>query len=298
MRRRSAALRHSVLAAAVACAATMPLLGRSFRRGTSILEWVDSRGADGGLRYRRPRRAACSPDGRQRGADDHCFRGTEYGNPGSPSGANALVLRLDCGTRRRPRASDRRCVRLRWLESRSRRVVDRAMGPHSGGRRASAWVSSRSDPPRERAAGTARDMGSPASADHPARGRSNVDRRSDSCRPRARDRACSQARLVASDSGRSSSVRLLVQSDSVDCLCADAPGKRAGMRRHGSPSGDRRAHVRRTSAGNCTRVSTASRCVGTGGGDCLSIEPRKEGLCHVEQPRRSQAGDSAEPRWR
>jgi TonB family protein len=122
MRRRSAALRHSVLAAAVACAATMPLLG------LIIPSWDVDLGigpavaaATATSDTRRTASSASLADGNET-QTVIAFEGPN-GNPARPSGANAFVLVWIAGLAAGLGLLIVGVCRLRWLESRSRRVV-------------------------------------------------------------------------------------------------------------------------------------------------------------------------------
>jgi TonB family protein len=122
MRRRSAALRHSVLAAAIACVAPMPLLG------PVIPSWHVDLGIDPTVV------APTAPSDTRRAATSGsataayeaqtviAFAGPS-GNPGRASGAGALALLWITGTAVGLGLLIVGVCRLRWLESRSKRVV-------------------------------------------------------------------------------------------------------------------------------------------------------------------------------
>jgi len=121
MRRRSAALRHSILAAAVACAATMPLLGPvtpSWHVDLGIGSTVVAPTAAS-------TRVAASSGSATEGNEAQTVIAFERpnGNPGRPSGGNALVLLWITGLAAGLGLLIVGVCRLRWLESRSRRVV-------------------------------------------------------------------------------------------------------------------------------------------------------------------------------
>jgi beta-lactamase regulating signal transducer with metallopeptidase domain len=122
MRGRSAALRHSVLAAAVACAATMPLLGLiipSWHVDLGIGSTVAAPTATSDTRGTAI--SASLTDGNET-QTVITFEGPN-GNPARPSGANALVLVWIAGLAAGLGLLIVGVCRLRWLESRSRRVV-------------------------------------------------------------------------------------------------------------------------------------------------------------------------------
>jgi TonB family protein len=122
MRRRSAALRHSVLAVAVACAATIPLLGPVTPSWHVDLGIGATVAAPTATLYTGGAAISGSPTEGNEAQTVIAFE-RPTGNPGRPSGANALVLLWMAGLAAGLGLLIVGVCRLRWLESRSRRVV-------------------------------------------------------------------------------------------------------------------------------------------------------------------------------
>ena len=131
MRRRSAALRHWILAAAIACAVAAPLLG------PVVPSWHVDFGMASTV-HRRPRlqkRPAAAVDIASPVAGNEAQTavdvGARNGDPGRARGVDPLALVWVAGLTVGLGLLIVGVVRLRWLESRSSADARRPMDPHS-----------------------------------------------------------------------------------------------------------------------------------------------------------------------
>ena len=258
LRRRSAALRHWVLAAGVACAAAMPILTRLCRRGR-----FRSRTPTAFTAYEDPFRASPSPGiaaDRARAATPRRLpRRRERRRPPSPrldlwatlqsiwlAGTIVGLAILLTGV-----------LRLAWLAAHARRVThgrwfDLARGDFTRLRAAASGHAA-----AERSSVAARHVGARASEGDSAGGRRRVDRRARARRPIARAGAHPPRRLDCAALCRAAARILLVQSAALDCLPAAAARERARVRRRGHEPGRRGHRLRHPSHRSGARAQPA-----------------------------------------
>ena len=269
VRHRSAAMRHWILAAAIACAAISPLLG------PVVPSWrVELVPAEGAVQVG-SRNGSTSRSNRRRAEERDAIDVQTVVTPADvaarcPIGRNRHRVGsrpLDRGRRgefrssahgRRSPSFPRTAVRARVA-----RAVDRNRRECRTRLRTAPYAAR----PAKSASGVARDMGVQAVQSHRAGGSPGMVNGSDPHRARSRAGARAQAGLAHAAGRRDAAMRLLVQPARLDVFEPPAPGKRTGVRRRCVAGGDRGIHVRRAPAGDCARVSSAPPRLVAGAGD-------------------------------
>ena len=279
LRRRSAALRHWILSAAIVAATASPVLGLVMPSWHVPLDGIAPR--------RSTPMALPLPPARARAA----------ARPAAPAGV------------RKPRAVSLPgagvLVPTTWIAGAGVSVLillDRA-GPARLDRLRALAASTDGPMGRRRRGDVAREYGlrRPVvilQSDHPAllvtwgfvaaegdsaADRAGLDRRAHPRRAVARARPHQARRLADPDAGGDRARRLLVQPGHVDRLPAPAPGKRAGDRRRRAARRHQRIRLRLAPAGARARLRAPSP-VAARAGDRPAIESRKESQRHVERP--------------